>query len=158
MSITVLLAAVMLFAPGVTDSIDRTDAATLPPPVIASWPQPAAAHATPPNLCNEACMEMFDSEQNKITNFCVRGEEGQLDGEDCWASVTDCSIRVSTSCQGGGGGQGEQFALTSIILGADGSLLAEVTQCATDERVIAVEMLDFQHTRQQVALRVGSTI
>lgn len=154
MSITALLAVALLITPSDSALLHRTHAVS--PSATAAWPQPTTESATPPNLCNEACMEMFDSKGNRITNFCVRGDEGQLDGEDCWASVDDCSIRISTSCQGGGGSQGEQFALTSIILAADGSLLAEVTQCATDKRVIAIEMLDFQHTRQQDALRVGS--
>lgn len=112
------------------------------------------------NACNVVCQQMTNSQGVPITYFCVLVEAPYGEGEDCWASVEECSLRTSTAClgNGGGGGSGEELAAEVLVVAADGRPLASATLCAVDQRPIAIELMDFQHARQRAALRRAAEI
>jgi len=107
------------------------------------------------NQCNEVCQEMRDSNNNFITHFCFPVPSPYGEGEDCLASIEECTLRSSTSCQGGEGGEGGEELL---LVSQDGRLLAEVSLCVVDNHVIGVRTLDFEHERQQRALEHAETL
>ncbi len=153
MSITAMLAAALLLAPapigpaGPSDSVSAAQASSFSEGLTTKQSINAV------NSCDQVC-QTYTSETGVITGHgCHLVDAPYGEGEDCLASVVECSIRKSTLCLGG---EGEGFATTRIISAPDGRLLAEVALCDVDQRVIGVEALDFQHSRQRAALQLAS--